>query len=484
MAKYEPNSQEPCYVVQLLNSFTHKGPHGKHVCMVFEILGVNLLEIIKVYKYKGVPMHICRRISKQVLIGLDYLHRICGLIHTDLKPENVLVQLTQAQINEILVKGQLFNKISYSKALETPETEITPQIFFSLEEQQEIEKRNKLKEKRKKYRQRKKEKAKLMKNEEKTAETNVVETKKKRKRNRKKKNLESEIEINMESKNESTKSSINEDKNEIEEGVCEDINIKIADLGNACWVHKHYSTEIQTRQYRSPEVILGINYNTTADLWSFACMLFELLTGDFLFDPRSGSDFEKDDDHLAQMIETLGLIPKDWALSGLEGKKFFDKSGRLKGIYSLKIWLLKDVLVQKYRFIPQEAEDLASFLLPMLRFKPEERASAQECLAHPWLTKEKREEIHLSDEEYDKLMNELEEKRLAIIERIESGEYVSSPDVPRELSAIDADSEDNDSEIDSWSEEEPENEIFKENEEYHNRMILMKREALGIRCKE
>jgi serine/threonine-protein kinase SRPK3 len=47
-------SHEHCYVVQLLNSFLHYGPYGKHVCMVFEILGVNLLEVIKHYQYKGV----------------------------------------------------------------------------------------------------------------------------------------------------------------------------------------------------------------------------------------------------------------------------------------------------------------------------------------------------------------------------------------------------------------------------------------------
>lgn len=57
--------------------------------------------------------------------------------------------------------------------------------------------------------------------------------------------------------------------------------LKIADLGNACWTHHHFQPEIQTRQYRSPEVILGINYNDTTDIWSFACMIFEMLTGDF-----------------------------------------------------------------------------------------------------------------------------------------------------------------------------------------------------------
>ena len=47
------------------------------------------------------------------------------------------------------------------------------------------------------------------------------------------------------------------------------------------------------------KVILGINYNTTADNWSFACMIFEMLTGDFLFEPRKNEHFSKDEDHLA-----------------------------------------------------------------------------------------------------------------------------------------------------------------------------------------
>jgi serine/threonine-protein kinase SRPK3 len=79
----------------------------------------------------------------------------------------------------------------------------------------------------------------------------------------------------------------------------ENVRIKIADLGNSCWTNYHFANEIQTRQYRSPEVLIGVNYNTTADIWSFACLLFELLTGEFLFEPRKGPNFSKNDDHLA-----------------------------------------------------------------------------------------------------------------------------------------------------------------------------------------
>ena len=73
--------------------------------MVFEILGVNLLEIMKRYDYKGLPIPLVRRMAKQILIGLDFLHRYCKIIHTDLKPENVVVNLTKEELNEILSKG-------------------------------------------------------------------------------------------------------------------------------------------------------------------------------------------------------------------------------------------------------------------------------------------------------------------------------------------------------------------------------------------
>lgn len=86
---------EDCHTVQLLNSFIHSGPNGQHFVMVFEILGVNLLEIMKRYDYRGIPIPLVRRMAKQCLIGLDYLHRVCKIIHTDLKPENVVLSLTK-----------------------------------------------------------------------------------------------------------------------------------------------------------------------------------------------------------------------------------------------------------------------------------------------------------------------------------------------------------------------------------------------------
>ncbi|XP_074535692.1 SRSF protein kinase 3-like [Halichoeres trimaculatus] len=164
------------------------------------------------------------------------------------------------------------------------------------------------------------------------------------------------------------------------------IHIKIADLGNACWVHKHFTEDIQTCQYRSVEVLIGADYSTPADIWSTACMAFELATGDYLFDPESGATFTREEDHIAHIIELLGAIPSHFALSGRNSKKYFNRKGQLRHISKLKPWSLFEILLDKYEWPREEALQFSSFLLTMLELLPEQRATAAQCLKHPWLS--------------------------------------------------------------------------------------------------
>ena len=165
----------------------------------------------------------------------------------------------------------------------------------------------------------------------------------------------------------------------------ERITVKIADLGNACWVDHHFTNDIQTRQYRCPEVILGAKWGPSADMWSASCMFFELLTGDYLFDPAAGTKYNKDDDHVAQIIELLGDFPKSLAFAGKYSADIFNRRGELRHIHKLRFWPLISVLQEKYLMPYQEANELSSFLLPMLRLHPEKRSGARELLDHSWL---------------------------------------------------------------------------------------------------
>lgn len=87
----EVSNINSCHCMHMMDHFEFEGPNGKHIGMVFEVMGANLLKIMKLYDWNGIPVPIVRTLAKQLLIGLDYLHRLCNVIHTDIKPENAIL---------------------------------------------------------------------------------------------------------------------------------------------------------------------------------------------------------------------------------------------------------------------------------------------------------------------------------------------------------------------------------------------------------
>lgn len=281
-------------VVILLDNFFLEGPHGNHVCMVFEVLGDNLLALLRrTNNHMGLDLPLVKRITRQVLEGIDFLHNKCQIIHTDIKPENILLVSSkniETHLNDLKITDNNGNNCN---------------------------------------------------------------------------------EGNVSSEDESL------------------ISVKIADLGNACWVDKHFTEDIQTRQYRAPEVIIGTSYSKPADIWSVACLVFELVTGDFLFSPKSSSHFPKDEDHLAQILELLGRGDGRGRIflsqAGTYSPEFFNKRGEFRHIRDLDYWPLDLVLKEKYRLDPNVIDLLVSFLLPMLEINPTKRITASEALKHSFL---------------------------------------------------------------------------------------------------
>uniref|UniRef100_A0A804RUY8 Protein kinase domain-containing protein n=1 Tax=Zea mays TaxID=4577 RepID=A0A804RUY8_MAIZE len=63
--------------------------------------------------------------------------------------------------------------------------------------------------------------------------------------------------------------------------------IKVIDLGSSCFLSDNLNLYVQSRSYRSPEVILGLPYDQKIDIWSLGCILSELYTGEVLFPNES-----------------------------------------------------------------------------------------------------------------------------------------------------------------------------------------------------
>ncbi len=145
-------------IVRLLSTFMYKN----HQCIIFEMLSLNLYELLKNTHFAGVSLDLIRKFAKQILKALAYLARPdIDIIHCDLKPENILLRHPKRS------------------------------------------------------------------------------------------------------------------------------GIKVIDFGSSCKSTKRMYSYIQSRFYRSPEVMLGLPYSVAIDMWSLGCILVEMHTGEPLF---SGTD--------------------------------------------------------------------------------------------------------------------------------------------------------------------------------------------------
>lgn len=88
------------------------------------MLGCNLLKLIIRSNYEGLPIEQVRIIIRHVLEGLDYLHEKCHIIHTDIKPENVLVTMNRSEIRKMaedaIVRGKMGVGMSGSAVCAAP----------------------------------------------------------------------------------------------------------------------------------------------------------------------------------------------------------------------------------------------------------------------------------------------------------------------------------------------------------------------------
>ncbi|KZT65553.1 kinase-like protein [Daedalea quercina L-15889] len=401
------------FVVSFLDSFQQPGPEGVHVCIVFEPLGENLLALIERHKKTGVPPALVKVIAKQILLGLEYLHDECDLVHTDIKPENIMIAIPDAEAH---IQAELsISPSPTSRKVGVPPKQLVRtgvaiprqagrdrhvHIFDSQPLMSPTSASHTSSRSFPKGMQQLSRLASMQSSAVPDVESHSI--KPSTGPSLLSQTAPHNLTINTHTESSPRPSSpINVPSSSHAPSrsthrppspppptpLPAPISIKIADLGNATPSQRHYTEDIQTRQYRSPEVILGrTDWNHTADIWSAACVIFELLTAEYLFDPQAqGGVFGKDDDHMAQIIELLGDFTSEVKFGGRFSRELFDSTGALRYIRSLKPWPLKRVMIEKYLWNEDDTAALCEFLEPMLVVDYRKRKHARDMKDHKWL---------------------------------------------------------------------------------------------------
>ncbi|RHY12533.1 hypothetical protein DYB25_002249, partial [Aphanomyces astaci] len=163
-------------------------------------------------------------------------------------------------------------------------------------------------------------------------------------------------------------------------------SIKLVDFGSACYENETVFSYIQSRFYRSPEVLLGLPYCGAIDMWSLGCVSAEMYLGLPLFPGAS------DHDQLKVIVDTLGWIvlktaeeyARDCHTTVASSKRYFKHSALpdIINAYPIRRGASTDE-VSKER---HSRAAFCDFLCGLLQLDPQNRWTPQQALDHPFLS--------------------------------------------------------------------------------------------------
>ncbi|KAK3351478.1 hypothetical protein B0H65DRAFT_123066 [Neurospora tetraspora] len=159
--------------------------------------------------------------------------------------------------------------------------------------------------------------------------------------------------------------------------------IKVIDFGSSCFENEKVYTYIQSRFYRSPEVILGMTYGLPIDMWSLGCILAELFTGVPIFPG------ENEQEQLACIMEVFGPPEKHLIEKSTRKKLFFDSSGKPRLTVSSKGRRRRPSSKTLQQVLKCDDQPFLDFIARCLRWDPDRRMKPEEAVRHEFITGQK-----------------------------------------------------------------------------------------------
>lgn len=159
-------------------------------------------------------------------------------------------------------------------------------------------------------------------------------------------------------------------------------DVRVIDFGSSCKAEEKVYTYIQSRFYRSPEVILGSEYGLGIDMWSIGCILAELYTGYPIFPG------ENEQEQLACIMEIFGPPSREIIEKCTRRKLFFDSALKPRVTVSSKGRRRRPSSKTLSGALKCDDEAFLDFLVQCLRWDPDKRLRPDQALSHPFITNE------------------------------------------------------------------------------------------------
>lgn len=312
-----------------IDSFEHKDEDDIYLCMVMNLMGCSVYNLIRNKVPIGIPNIV--HIVKNVLLTIDKMHDN-KFIHTDIKPENILIDKLPKHIvdkcNEINTLFQCTNK------------------------------------------------------KKKKAVKHISECSR----------LAKEKYINNNEDDSNSSTNVELISNNISSSFVFDstTSIYVVDLGTCLLPEDERNKCIQTRYYRAPEVLLELKYQENVDIWSLGCAIYEMMTGEILFDPDD-TQTNIDKEHLYTISSKLGHIPEHMINQSVNCEMFFTKDKkRYRGYESINydsvIKKMLKTIVDDTDSNKIQAMYLIDLTMQMLVIDPDKRITAKKALHHELFT--------------------------------------------------------------------------------------------------